>query len=209
MKDNNFSELEKNSKLKKKYLPHYFWLKTAAIYPPSCFLFLGLFGLLYLLNHDMLFTYYTIPFVVIFFLGTVWFKATKKQVLKTLLEKDDSYLVSLAKVINTENNWVYIIFTTGTKRHNKHFIQSSDKILKDDNFADSPQFAEMKQKVKTKAEVITIEGQNSSDEIYLMALSKKTVVKKNAKWQESEILPIFYIDERNILTIKAKDINSL
>ncbi|GAB6013096.1 hypothetical protein [Viscerimonas tarda] len=72
---------EKDNQSRKMKLPRYFWFRQFAIYPPSLALFAALFGLIYLLNYDMLVSVYAIPFVLTLILSAIWLKMAKKYIL--------------------------------------------------------------------------------------------------------------------------------
>jgi ABC-type bacteriocin/lantibiotic exporter with double-glycine peptidase domain len=74
---------------KRKKLPRCFWFRQAAIYPPALVLFFALFGLIYLLNSNMLLTVYAIPFLLVFLLGAVWLKTVKRYILKQQENKNN------------------------------------------------------------------------------------------------------------------------
>lgn len=201
MKANELNNLEKDAKFKKKYLPKYFWLKNAAIYPPSIFLFFALFGFVYLLNYDMLLTYYAIPFVVIFLLATVWFKMTKKAVFKKMFDDRSSYLICLSKVVKEDGDWVYALFTTDQKRHNKYFIQDLSKNINDSFFDE-----ELKGKLRRQAQKLDADLSPISSDAYIKAFGKKEMSKSRESWRGEEVFPVFYINDRDILLIKQKDL---
>jgi len=206
MKTDVLNKLEKDSKLKKKYLPKYFWLKNMAIYPPCIFLFFALFGLIYLLNYDMLLTYHAIPFAVLFALATIWLKTTRRYVLKKLFEKPDSYLICLAKNVKEQSGWIYVIFTTGSKRHNKYYIQNLAKELESSDILETDG-DNLKESAKRKAEKLSSEFFDSSDEVYIKAFKKDDMTKSGYSYNTSEVIPVFFIENGDILLIKSKDVH--
>jgi len=201
MKTDRLKNIEKNFKIKKKYLPPNNWFKMTAIYPPAIFIFFALFGLVYLLNHDMLLSYYAIPFVVIFLLATIWLKRTRQILLNNLLEGKDAYLACLAKPVREEGGWIYAVFTTDEKRHNKYFIEDLAKKISLDSF-DVEVLEQTKKKVYRLPAVIS----PVSESAYMKAFRKKDITKWIATWRENEIFPVFYINEQNIMLIKPKDL---
>lgn len=201
MKANELNKLEKDEKFKKKYLPKYFWLKNAAIYPPSIFLFFALFGFVYLLNYNMLLTYYAIPFVVIFLLATIWFKMTKRAVLKRIFEDSSAYLICLAKVVKEDDNWIYALFATDEKRHNKYFVQDLAKNV-DEVFFDE----ETKSSIKQQARKIDKDLSPVSSSVYVKAFRKRDIAKNRESWKGEEVFPVFYIKGYGVLLIKQKDL---
>lgn len=201
MKTDKLSVLEKDKKFKKSHLPKNFWLKTPAIYPPACLLFLALLGLLYLLNIDLLISYYAIPFAILFILGTIWLKAMRKAVLKTVFNKENSYLICLAEVLEEKDGWVSMIFTTSTKRHNKYYIKTVAKDIKEEGFAYSIG------DFKHKAQQLETDDSIKDEKVYLTAFKKSEMKKQQTFIQEADIVPVLFIDAKNVLLLKPKDIN--
>ena len=77
MKANDYAKLEKDYDFKRHYFNNTFWWKTLLMVPPICFLFVGLVGIIYLFNSDMLVSWYIIPYLFLFTVGTIWLKALK------------------------------------------------------------------------------------------------------------------------------------
>lgn len=71
---------ENNIKIKKKHYARGIW-KNYAFVPPALIVFIGIFGLLYLFNNDLLVSVYSIPFVAILLLGAIWIKLTKRHLI--------------------------------------------------------------------------------------------------------------------------------
>lgn len=209
MKENkSLSTLETDIKFKKKYLPKYFWFRNPGIFPPSSLIFLSLLGLVYLLNSDMLVSYYAIPFVAILLLGAIWLKMAKKLILKRLYESPDSYKICLAKPISEDNNTAYLIFSKDTKRHNKHFIQSIQKDMEKNGFTESDIFSTIKQKSEKEAQTISEEFTSGWDNIYIIGMKKSDLNKSDVLWKTEGFTFLLYINDKEILPVKRKDIKS-
>lgn len=197
MKADSLKNIEKDNKAKKKYLPPYFWIRNVAIYPPVIFLFFALFGLVYLLNHDMLMSYYAIPFVLIFLLATIWLKRTRQILLKNLIQNKDTYKACLAKTVEEKDGWIYAVFTTDEKRHNRYFIENLGK-----NINPLLLNAEIWEESKKQAYKLPSDISPVSDNAFFKAFRKKEMAGRGV-----ETFPVFYINERNILLIKPKDLD--
>lgn len=196
MKPTDCVKLEKDLKLKKKYLNRTPWWKSFLIVAPSLLLFMGLFALLYLTKNDMLLTVYAIPFVVLFLLGTIWLKAVKKHIQKAILEKEDAFKVCMAALLMSEGGYAYFVFDKGQKRHNEfHLKQIAEKYVPDEALL---------QASKKQAQEITDE---SDIPYFLIAYPLRTINKHQPSWADKQSLALFYIDQRNILVIDGKDIS--
>lgn len=193
MKTEVLSKLESDFRLKKKYLPKFFWAKNAAIYPPSIFIFFSLFGLLYLLSYDMLMTYYAIPFVLLFLLATIWLKNTKRYVLRKLFEQKNLFVICLGRIVKNQENKVFVLLTNGGKRHNKYFLQHLEKEVDLEGLVGD--------------EVLEVEDIASSEDsvTYIKYLKKANVLKSGYVCNAGEFIPMFYVGDGNFVLIKRKD----
>lgn len=209
MKGTNLKKTENDNKIKKRYLPKFFWLKNGAIYPPSIFLFFSLFGLVYLLNYDLLLTFYAIPFVVLFFLATIWLKTTKKYTLNKLLADEDAYLVCLSAAVKEEGKVVTSVFTTGSTRHNKYFVRDLAKQIQDSHLLDTDLFTDIKGKEKNKPVLVVDENNLLPPNVYIVHLNKTEIVKARAGWSFDEVFPLFYLDQNQVALINLKDLNKM
>lgn len=190
MKAEDLKKIEKDSRFKKKYVSIAFWLKNAAIYPPSLFLFFSLFGLLYLLNYDLLITYYAIPFVLLFLLATIWFKSSRRYILHRLFEKEGTYLVCLAKIVKEQDDKVSLLITTGDKRHNKYYMQNIEQNIENLGFSDC---------------LKEIDTANLPESFHVKSFKKADVLKLKYSCNVDDIVPLLYINNNNIVLIKRKD----
>ncbi|MDU1903258.1 MAG: hypothetical protein E6772_00630 [Dysgonomonas sp.] len=128
MNNDKINKLEKNDKLKKKVFGKNIW-KNYAMLPPSLLLFIGIFGLIYLLNLDLLISLYSIPFVILFILGTIWFKATKKYLINKKIAESQIFIVCLAIPLIKERKRTILVFSTGKNRNNKYYLEKEKKDL--------------------------------------------------------------------------------
>lgn len=205
----NLSNLEADAKFKKKYLPKYFWFRNPGIFPPSSLIFLALLGLVYLLNSDMLISLYAIPFAVILLLGAIWLKTTKKIILNRLYETPDSYKICISKPISKDNDTIFLIFSKDSKRHNKHFIQSAQKDMVKNGFVESDMFSTMKQKIGTEAQPVSDEYTGGWDNIFITCMKKSDLNKSDALWKTEGFTFLLYINDKEILPVKRKDLASV
>lgn len=174
MKANDLRKLETDNKFKKKHLPKLFWLTQAGIYPPASVIFIALIGLVYLLNSDMLISYYAIPFAVLLLLGAIWLKATKKYVLKALFAKEDSFLVCISSEVDKDDKFSYLVFSTSDKRHNQYQVDNIVASLKDETLISGSDLSKMKAESKGKA-VLLPENISSNQQFYLKAFKTSSI----------------------------------
>lgn len=205
MKGVDLKKIENNTKIKKKYLPKHFWLKSGGIYPPSIFLFFALFGLVYLLNYDLLLTFYAIPFVVLFLLATIWLKTTKKYILNKLFAEEGTYLVCLSAVVKEDDKLITSVFTTNSTRHNKYFARDLAKQIQESNIIDSDLFTNRKGIEKNKAVLVVDENNLLPSNVYIVHLNKAEILKARAGWSSDEVFPLFYVQNNQVLLINHKD----
>lgn len=128
MNNDRISKVEKSIKLRKKIYEKNIW-KNYALVPPSIVIFAGVLGISYLLNLDKLFSVYTIPFALIFVIGTIWLKSTKKYLLNQKIEKSSELKVCLTIPFTKFEKEEFILFSTGSNRNNKYFLEKEKKTI--------------------------------------------------------------------------------
>jgi len=196
MKQDDYSRLEKSYDFKRNYISETMWWASPAFIAPALLLFVGLAGIIYLLRSDMLVSLYIIPYLLIFMVGTVWLKALKKHIQKGMINKEGSFLVSIAHPVMQKNGYVYAIFTTDRYRHNKHYLNNTVKALAENNKSDN--------NIARKKAIEMHEEENNTD-FYLKAFPIKDIQKRNKNWNSDENFPVLYISEKHVSIIKEKD----
>lgn len=133
MNSDKIAKLENSTKLKKKVFGRNIW-KNYAFIPPSIVMFVGILGIVYLLNLDKLVSLYSIPFILIFFIGTIWLKSTKRYLVNQKIENTDEFLICLSIPFLTRDKKTVILFSSGKNRNNRYFLEKEKKdILADEN----------------------------------------------------------------------------
>jgi len=135
MNADKINKLEKNIKLKKKVFAKGVW-KNYAIVPPSLVLFCGILGIVYLLNIDKLISLYSIPFIAIFIIGTIWLKAVRRHLINKRISDNDTFLACMAILFRKEGNKKTILFSTSKNRNNKYYLEKERKDLLDNPHID-------------------------------------------------------------------------
>jgi len=134
MTSEQLSNIEKNIKFKRYICAQELW-KNYALVPPFIVLFGSLFGLIYLLNTDMLISWYSVPSVILFILGTIWFKFTRR----FLIEKKSKEITSIKICVPTfldfaEERNIYF-FTASRNRNNSVFADKEKlKLFQNEDF---------------------------------------------------------------------------
>lgn len=128
MGNDKVSKLENDLKFKKKVFGRVVW-KNYAIFPPIIVLFGGILGIVYLMNIDKLVSLYVIPFVVVFALGTVWLKATRRFLIKQKMDSREPMAISLAIPFKEVGGNIFLLFSTGRNRNNKYFLEKEKNDL--------------------------------------------------------------------------------
>ena len=198
MKVDDCVKLEKDRAFKYEYLRRTAWWKTILLIAPSLFLFLGLFGMVYLLKLDLLISWYTLPFGVLFVIGTIWLKAIKKHIQKTKVDDAANFHVCMAKTIGIKDGYVYFIFANNEKRHNEHYISTLAKDISLDD-VDEAEISQAKKKA------VLFRNENEDAGIYMKAYTASSITKQNKDWEKDNSFPVLAIDEKQVAVIKRKD----
>lgn len=195
MKPTDCLKLENDNTFKGKYLRMTSWWKTPLIIAPTLILFTGIVGLIYCLKADLLLSLYSIPYILIFLFGTIWFKGLKKHILKSKFDNREGFKVCLSKVLAIDSGYTYLIFTKDQKRHNEHFI---NKILSN--------------KSNKHIDLSTIKNSQATPidniedtEILLTKISNGKLKKSIANTENINSIPLLYINSKNIFVILKKD----
>lgn len=193
MKAADCNKLEADKKIKKEYLSQTKWWNTILLIPPSCFIFLGLVGLIYFFKLDLLISFYSLPFILILAIGAVWLKSVKKYIFNRALNNKESFLVCLSKEIKDDGKYIYLAFVYNEKRHNSYYISS---LVNDLEFDTS---------TEAKDRIVQVESE-SHDTFYVRAFKKSLIQKRNRPWTKEAYLPLLFIDNKNIFIIKDNDL---
>lgn len=199
MKPNDYAKLEKDYSFKKSYLKNTPWWKTILMLPPVCFLFVGLIGILYLFNNEMLASWYIIPYLAFFVIGTIWLKAMKRHIQKTMMATEGSFHVCLAKSIGEKDGYVYSAFTNDSRRHDKYNIINIAKGLSLDEILS-------KQNEPFKKKTVLVQDEVNGTNIYIRAYFNNDITKRNPDWRENELFPVLYINDKYTFIVKKKDL---
>lgn len=199
MKPQDYAKLEGDYSFKRSYLSKTPWWKTILIIAPICFLFVGLAGIIYLLKQNMLVSLYTIPYLLLFVVGTIWLKAMKRHIFKTKINTPNSFLVCLARPIQEKGDNVFSVFTTDSHRHNSYYIK---------NLSGNIAFDELIKKDSNlqKKGIHSIYDEASNSNFFLFVSDVKDIRKKNLNWDKGDTFPVLYIDNDYTFVIKAKDL---
>lgn len=197
MNTSDFVKLENNKKFKKDYLNKTPWWKTILLISPICFLFLGLAGLLYLFKAELLISYYAIPFIIAFAIGTILLKTIKRHIVNTKMSVPGSFLTCAGKSVSTDSQYAYVVFVTSAQRHYEHYISKLVKNLTDKEVAD------IKLQTTNKKTVL-FHDKESEVSYYAKAFKVKDINKQRKSWDEDDTLPLLFIDEQYIFIINKK-----
>jgi len=188
MNSDKITKLENSTKLKKKILSKGIW-KSYSFIPPSLVLFVGILGLIYLFRMDYLLTNYSIPFVVIFAIGTIWFKSTKRYLVNKRIADSTVFLVCLCIPLKKSGKNTIFLFSTGKNRNNKYYLEKEKRDLLE-RYNDLELFNE-------KDKAVKIDG----TDLYTM------ITQPPKASGSDEIYWIVYSGDENINFLSSKDIN--
>ncbi|MDU1889774.1 MAG: hypothetical protein E6767_03710 [Dysgonomonas sp.] len=196
MKPNDYLKLEKDNSFKLDYLKKTLWWKNILFIAPSCLLFIGLVGLLFLFKNNSLVSWYVIPYLLLFVIGTIWLKAIKKHVQKSQLNAEGSFFICLAKPIAENGGYVYAAFVNSQKRHDKYYIS---------NLVESVDSESIIGNSLCKKENVLMKN-DEGVEFYIRAYQVRDVNKRNASWREDELFAVLFIDNKDTPIVKKKDL---
>lgn len=200
MKASECKRLEKDRMFKLAYMKKTpYWINFLFVAPISI-LFLGLVGILYLLERNMLLSWYTVPFVLIFIFGTVWMKAVKRHLLKTKVDNPENFHVCIAVPVGEKEGYTYFLYANNESRHNEYYISTIAEDFPFDVF--SP--LQLKQ---SKKQPVLMNDEGLDPNIYLKAFTKRDVVRKDAIRAFDDSLPILAIDNKLVKIISRREYN--
>lgn len=197
MKPTDYMKLEGDFAFKRSYLNRTAWWMNGLLIAPTLFLFLGLAGVMYLLNNDMLLSWYVIPYLVFFVIGTVWLKAVRRHIRKSRMAVEGAFRVCLAKAVGEKDGYVYTVFTNGNKRHNEHLIKQ---------LGDSLNVDEMPEQRMARKRSVAMRDEASDTDFYLRAFQKGDLRKYNPKAGEGRVFPVLFIDTKYTFVVRGQDL---
>lgn len=199
MKPSQYQELEKNKEFKKYYLNKTLWWIDYLFVPPALLLFIGLAGILHMSYNDRLWSFFSLPYILVFFLGAVWLKSIKRNVQNKILAEDDKYLVCAGRVLFDAEGRYFFIFSKDSKRYNETLINKLGETLSEESFD-----REMIQKAKTEAVEIPLPEEDTP--IYLKAIHVNKVLRANRQNVRTGVTPLLYISPKEVFVVRSKDL---
>lgn len=186
------AEIEKDKSFKYSQVPFSYKWKSWLYLGPVLLLFMSLFCIIYLLNTGMLVSWYVAPYIVIFIIATIWFKAVRKYILKKMVEDPERLLLAYSKPVLVDEYKVYALLSTGANRHNMQFIEHQSKTV-------NSIFADLIPALKPgKALPLPLDTGDGADELYLFCLRKFTVKKKIPQWNQEDVFPVVLINKKQV-----------
>lgn len=199
MKPSEYKKLEDNKPFKRHYMNKTLWWKNFLIIAPACLIFIGLAGIMHMSYNDRLWTLISIPYIVVFALGTIWLKAIKKYIQDRILSKTDSYLACAAKNLGNYKGRYYFVFSKDSKRHNEPLINQLGQELSIDSFSEE-------QLNSAKKASIEIETSEKETQMYLRGLTVGYVTKANKQSVSEGITPLLFVSLKDVFVIREKDL---
>ena len=195
MKSTVLADLERDRDFKRIVFPNSFVYKNFLIVAPVFLLFIGLAGIVFLLKQNMLISYYTIFYLVCFVLGTIWLKAIRKLIVSKEISKPGTFLTCWGSQLKEEKDKIYFIFTTGTRRHDKIYIEHEKENRSGDIL-----------KIKN-GQAYFLSDMGAERELYITAISKTLIKKRNPNWKASLGLPLIFINRKHVSPIAGRYLN--
>lgn len=188
-------ELEKDRAFKRTHISFWSKCKSWLYVAPVLLLLMSIFCILFLLKGDRLVSWYAAPYVLIFVVATIWFKAVRKTLTNRIVSNPDFFIVAFAKPVLTDKFMVYALFSTGANRHNANYIEHQASIV-------SNSYADLIPRLKPKQALPLVTGeQENTDCLYLCCLRKFTVRSNNIAWDEKEVFPLMLVDKKEAKSI--------
>lgn len=169
---------------------------------PICFLFVGLAGILYLFHYDKLVSLYIIPYLLLFVVGTIWLKAIKRHIQKTMMAVEGAFHVCLAKPIEDRDGYIYVVFVNDAHRHDRHY---ASKLVQSIESTQDKLMNEYHALARKKS--VLIKDDDIGSHFYVRAYLMKDIDKLNATWEQDDYFPVLFIDEKDTFVIKKKDLS--
>ncbi len=184
------AELEKDKSFIKSQIPFSLKWKSWLYVGPVLVIFMSIFSVLYLLEEGKLATWYVIPYIVVFVIATIWFKAVRKHLLTNFLNTPDNFITAFAKPVLVDKYKVYTLFSAGANRHNTKFIEHQASLV-------SNAYADLIPQLKPgQAVPLFTDNENSSDSLYLSCHRNFTVRRNNIGWNEKDSFALLMINKK-------------
>ena len=202
MKPSDCVELENSKSFKRGYLKGIRWWKSILLIAPISFLFVGIAGIILLLEQQMLVNWRVIPYLAFFMGGTVLLKAIKKHLQDKILTAEGSFLVCQAAEFHEDAGYISVVFTNGDKRHNAHFVKSiAHKLSTENCLSDADMTASRKNPIAEHDE-------ESDTDYYVRTYFHTDLSKRNMYWRDHDTFPVLYINPKKVEVIKKRDFSS-
>lgn len=168
-------KIENNKKFRRYICSKNVW-KSYAFIPPMLMLFGGLFGLLYLFNLDYLMRWYSIPFILIFIVGTIWFKSTRRFLMTKANNKIKSFKICTAIEVEDQKNANLFLFTSDNNRNNIKFLEKQRAHLISENNISNISLEVMKPMPITKNDFFIIKTKGKQrGKFFLLLINKEQI----------------------------------
>lgn len=131
MEQLNLQNLEKSIILKRNFFSKGI-MKSPAMYPPIAMIFIGILGILYLYNYNLLLSAYTIPFLCFFLAGSILIRIIKKQVIEKRIAENTVFCVCETIPFLSSGNKTILLFSIDENRHKKSYLDNNKNTLSKD-----------------------------------------------------------------------------
>jgi hypothetical protein len=193
--EETLAAFENNAAFKYSHIPFSYKWKSWLYAAPVLLLFMTLFSFLYLLDKGLLATWYVVPYLLIFVLATVWFKAVRKHLSKKMINTPGKFITALAKPVLTYNYKVYALLSVGSNRHNRDFIEHQSQQV-------SSAYADLIPRLKPGVALPLLSGKEpGADILYFCCMRKFSVRKNNIGWNEEVPFAVLLIDHKQVKSI--------
>ncbi len=200
MRPTEYQKLEDNKAFKRYYLSKTLWWTEYAFVPPALLIFIGLAGVIHMAYNELLWSWRGAPYVLVFALGAIWLKATKRHVQNKILGDKSKYLLCAGRAVFDAEGRYYFIFSKDSKRHNETLMNKLAGTLSQDSFT-----ADQLKEAKKKAIKISVDGDTDA-EVYLRGIQVSSVLKANRANITDGITPLIYVSDKGVFVVRNKDL---
>lgn len=183
-------EQEKNRAFRYAHIPFYVCWKSPLLIAPSMLLFMSIFSILYLQNTDRLLNWYSLIYIAIFAIATLWFKAVQRHLKRQFILAPENILITTALPIVVDQYRVYVLIGTSHERHSEKHAQ--DLLTSQKN-----SYADLIPKLR-EGDTLPLDNH-----VRIGCIRKRLVTKALPQWSEKETFPCVLIAQSRIKPLQV------
>ena len=194
----DYTNLEKNTKLRRFYINKVAWWKNFSMVSPILLIFIGVVGLVYYSNAESLYSWHTLPYAIAFAFGIILLLYVKSSLKKKFLNNKDSFLCCASYLIEEYQGYGYYVYST-TNKYSESWIEKQGKDLTLADFSEEQTKQARKQSVSVKA--------SDDTQLSLRAISLAKLHKEYRTKTTPTKIVLLYITDKYCFPVKDKFLN--